>query len=63
MCKNCDLVYVSNPPDKLKLAEAYHTANYDSAEEAQDAAKTYSFNINSSPLIVFSLLLFLKINN
>ena len=40
-CLNCDLVYVTVPPDKLKLSEAYHAADYDSSEEALDAAETY----------------------
>ena len=40
-CLNCDLVYVTNPPDKLDLSEAYHAADYDSSEEAADAAATY----------------------
>ena len=45
-CLNCDLVYVTVPPDKLKLSEAYHTADYDSSEEAIDAAETYIDHIN-----------------
>jgi SAM-dependent methyltransferase len=45
-CLNCDLVYVTAPPDKLKLSEAYHTADYDSSEEALDAAETYINHIN-----------------
>jgi len=40
-CLNCDLVYVTTPPNKLKLSEAYHAADYDSSEEALDAAETY----------------------
>jgi len=40
-CLNCDLVYVTTPPNKLKLSEAHHAADYDSSEEALDAAETY----------------------
>ena len=40
-CLNCDLVYVTVPPDKLKLSEAYHAADYYNSEEALDAAETY----------------------
>ena len=45
-CMNCDLVYVTTPPDKLKLSEAYHAADYDSSEEALDAAETYINHMN-----------------
>ena len=45
-CLNCDLVYVTTPPDKLKLSEAYHAADYDSSEEALDAAETYINHMN-----------------
>jgi len=37
-CGACDLVYADNPPDAEVLANAYHEAAYDSAEEADDAA-------------------------
>lgn len=40
-CKFCDLVYASNPPDQKQLAQAYHSADYNSSAEADDAAKTY----------------------
>ncbi|MDY7577595.1 hypothetical protein RGU70_04575 [Herbaspirillum sp. RTI4] len=40
-CKKCDLVYASNPPAQNELANAYHLAEYDSSEEANDAAKAY----------------------
>jgi len=40
-CTACDLVYVSNPPGQDVLAQAYHQADYDSAEEAADAADAY----------------------
>jgi len=40
-CKSCDLVYASNPPDQAELARAYHIADYDSSEEANDAAQAY----------------------
>jgi len=45
-CLNCDLVYVTTPPDKLKLSEAYHVADYDSSKEALDAAETYIDQLN-----------------
>lgn len=40
-CKGCDLVYVSEPPADDELANAYHVADYDSSEEANDAAAAY----------------------
>jgi len=40
-CQNCDVVYVDKPPSQQALAQAYHVANYDSAEEANDAAAAY----------------------
>ena len=40
-CKNCDLVYASNPPAKAELAHSYHIAQYDTSEEANDAAASY----------------------
>lgn len=40
-CGICDLVYADNPPDAGVLANAYHEAAYDSAEEADDAAAAY----------------------
>ncbi len=40
-CSNCDLVYADQPPEVADLAQAYHTADYDSAEEANDAAMSY----------------------
>lgn len=40
-CKTCDLVFASNPPEQDELAQAYHVAEYDSSEEANDAAQTY----------------------
>jgi SAM-dependent methyltransferase len=40
-CPTCELVYASNPPDQNHLAEAYHSADYESSEEADDAARTY----------------------
>jgi SAM-dependent methyltransferase len=41
MCPTCDLVYVDEPPGDDDLAQAYHTADYDSSEEANDAALAY----------------------
>lgn len=40
-CPNCDLVYADQPPDEGDLAHAYHAADYDSSEEANDAAAAY----------------------
>jgi len=40
-CTTCDLVYVDRPPSQEALADAYHIADYDSAEEAVDAASSY----------------------
>lgn len=40
-CSRCDLVYVDQPPSQQALAAAYHVADYDSAEEANDAATAY----------------------
>lgn len=40
-CPNCELVYAVNPPGQDELANAYHAAEYDSAEEASDAADAY----------------------
>jgi hypothetical protein len=40
-CAVCDLVYADQPPDERELAHAYHTADYDSSEEANDAAAAY----------------------
>ncbi|WP_236585333.1 class I SAM-dependent methyltransferase [Dyella sp. EPa41] len=40
-CTTCDLVYVDRPPSQQALAHAYHVADYDSSEEANDAADAY----------------------
>ncbi|MDX8399520.1 MAG: hypothetical protein R8K20_04660, partial [Gallionellaceae bacterium] len=40
-CPCCDLVYADQPPAEGELAHAYHTADYDSSEEANDAATAY----------------------
>ena len=40
-CLGCDLVYVDRPPRQDELARAYHQADYDSSEEANDAAAAY----------------------
>ena len=41
-CPECDLVYVPRPPAENDLAAAYHQAQYDSTEEAEDAADAYT---------------------
>jgi SAM-dependent methyltransferase len=46
-CLRCDLVYADEPPSQDDLAGAYHVADYDSAEEADDAAATYIRAIQS----------------
>ncbi len=40
-CTSCDLVYANQPPAEDELAHAYHVADYDSSEEANDAAAAY----------------------
>ena len=40
-CQACDLVYVPQPPGQDELAAAYHSADYDSNEEGNDAAAAY----------------------
>ncbi|MES2089167.1 MAG: class I SAM-dependent methyltransferase [Pseudomonadota bacterium] len=40
-CPTCDLVYADEPPDQELLTEAYHASDFDSAEEAGDAASAY----------------------
>jgi SAM-dependent methyltransferase len=44
-CPACDLVYVPTPPAQDALAVAYHEAAYDSAKEAEDAARSYTVAI------------------
>ena len=46
-CRICDLVYANEPPPVEDLAQAYHTASYDSTEEANDAANSYALAIKS----------------
>lgn len=41
-CPTCDLVYANAPPDQSVLAHAYHVASFDSAQEADAAAASYS---------------------
>jgi 2-polyprenyl-3-methyl-5-hydroxy-6-metoxy-1,4-benzoquinol methylase len=40
-CLNCDLVFADEPPGQDVLSNAYHNADYDSSEEADDAAESY----------------------
>jgi SAM-dependent methyltransferase len=40
-CPVCDLVYADKPPKENELAQAYHVSEYDSSEEADDAAAAY----------------------
>ena len=44
-CPTCQLVYVPRPPAQDELAAAYHAADYDSSEEADDAADAYALAI------------------
>jgi SAM-dependent methyltransferase len=44
-CPACDLVYADEPLDQDVLARAYHAADFDSAEEADDAARAYALAI------------------
>lgn len=48
-CLECDVVYVDDPPPASGLANAYHAAQYDSSEEADDAAAAYIAAV--SPLV------------
>lgn len=41
-CRGCDLVYANDPPDQSLLAHAYHVSDFDSHQEADDAAKAYA---------------------
>ncbi|WP_216638705.1 class I SAM-dependent methyltransferase [Mycobacterium asiaticum] len=47
-CLQCDLVYADDPPSQDELARAYHVADYDSAEEADDAAIAYIHAMRST---------------
>ncbi len=40
-CQKCDLAFVSKPPNSLHLSESYHQSDYDSMDEAIDAALSY----------------------
>lgn len=40
-CSTCDLIFVSHPPEQSELADAYHVSEYDTSEEANDAAQSY----------------------
>ena len=40
-CPTCDLVYANDPPHQSVLAHAYHVSDFDSAQEAEDAAAAY----------------------
>lgn len=41
-CTCCDLVYANDPPDQSLLAQAYHVSDFDSHQEADDAAQAYA---------------------
>ena len=41
-CRACDLAYVDRPPTVAALAASYHEADYDSGQEAEDAADAYA---------------------
>lgn len=40
-CPTCNLVYANQPPGESDLSHAYHVAEFDSKEEANDAAGAY----------------------
>jgi SAM-dependent methyltransferase len=40
-CRRCQLIYAPDPPSQDELAKAYHNAEYDSSDEASDAAQSY----------------------
>lgn len=40
-CPTCDLLYADLPPSEELLALSYHCADYDSSDEADDAANSY----------------------
>ena len=46
-CLSCGLVYSPRPPSLADLASAYHLADFDSGEEADDAAVAYIREIES----------------
>ena len=41
LCTVCDLVFADQPPEQAELSLAYHLADYDSSEEASEAALAY----------------------
>ena len=45
-CIKCDLVFADNPPGIEELSESYHNADFDSVDEAQDAARSYSKSLS-----------------
>lgn len=51
-CTTCDLIYVEDPVAQEELAEAYHQSDFDSNDEANDAAVTY---INAMKSIIAKL--------
>lgn len=48
-CGICDLVYADTPPGQDELARAYHASDFDSSDEADDAAQAY-FNAIAATL-------------
>ena len=40
-CNICDLVYTDSPPTEEELSDLYHEAEFDSNQEADDAAESY----------------------
>jgi len=47
-CPGCDLVYADQPLSENELAHAYHVADYDSSDEANDAAAAYILAIQAT---------------
>ncbi len=53
-CPTCDLVYANEPPNQSVLAQAYHVAEFDSSEEANDAAEAYEKAVKPALLKLIS---------
>ncbi|MBB5192355.1 SAM-dependent methyltransferase [Silvimonas terrae] len=47
-CLRCDVVYACESGDAAETGEAYHEAQFDSSEEARDAAASYALTLESA---------------
>ncbi len=45
-CNVCDLVYANSPPSVEELSSLYHEAEFDSNDEANEAAKSYIISLD-----------------